>query len=168
MAASTYPVYRMPGSEAAIDVLPDGRFRVRIGAVDIGTGTWTALAQIAADALAVPLERVELQIGDTSLPHASVAGGSSGTTTWGTAVYDAARNLRGRHGHRPDAGATATGKAGRTRPQTRYAMHAFGAQFVAVSVDPDTGEITVPRRSASSPPAGSSTRAPPGRSSSAA
>jgi xanthine dehydrogenase YagR molybdenum-binding subunit len=145
VAASTYPVYRMPGSEAIIDVLPDGRFRVRIGAVDIGTGTWTALAQVAADALAVPLERVELQIGDTSLPHASVAGGSSGITTWGTAVYDAARNLRGRHGHRPDAGATATGTAGRNEAADRYAMHAFGAQFVAVSVDPDTGEITVPR-----------------------
>jgi xanthine dehydrogenase YagR molybdenum-binding subunit len=145
VAASTYPVYRMPGSEAAIDVLPDGRFRVRIGAVDLGPGTWTALAQIAADALSVPLERVELQIGDTSLPHASVAGGSSGTTTWGTAVHAAARNLLDRHGERPDAGASATGRARKNEAEERYAMHAYGAQFVAVEVDPDTGEITVPR-----------------------
>jgi xanthine dehydrogenase YagR molybdenum-binding subunit len=145
VAASTYPVNRMPGSEAAIDVLPDGRFRVRIGAVDIGQGTWTALAQVAADALAVPLEQVELQIGDTSLPHATVAGGSSGITSWGTAVTEAARNLIAAHGHHPDAGTSATGRAGDNEAAERYAMHAFGAQFVAVEVDPDTGEITVPR-----------------------
>src|SRR5205085_9299542 len=125
VAASTYPVYRMPGSEAAIDVLPDGRFRVRIGAVDIGTGTWTALAQVAADALAVPLGWVELQIGDTSLPHASVAGGSSGITTWGTAVTEAARNIRETHGQNPDAGASATGSAGDNEAAEHYAMHAF-------------------------------------------
>ncbi|HEX5301833.1 MAG TPA: xanthine dehydrogenase family protein molybdopterin-binding subunit [Streptosporangiaceae bacterium] len=145
VAASTYPVHRMPGSEAAIDVLADGRFRVRIGAVDIGQGTWTALAQVAADALAVPLERVELQIGDTSLPHATVAGGSSGITTWGTAVTEAARALIGAHGQHPEAGASATGQAGQNEDAEHYSMHAFGAQFVAVEVDPGTGEITVPR-----------------------
>ncbi|GAA2324673.1 xanthine dehydrogenase family protein molybdopterin-binding subunit [Streptomyces cuspidosporus] len=145
VAASTYPVHRLPGSEAAIDVMPDGRYRVRIGAVDLGTGTWTALAQVAAEALAVPLEQVDLRIGDTSLPHASVAGGSSGITTWGTAIYDAAGNLRDRHGHRPDPGASATGGTGDNEAAEHYAMHAFGAQFVAVEVDPDTGEITVPR-----------------------
>jgi xanthine dehydrogenase YagR molybdenum-binding subunit len=145
VAASTYPVYRLPGSEAAIDVLPDGRYRVRIGAVDIGTGTWTALAQVAADALGVPLEQIELEIGDTSLPHASVEGGSSGITTWGTAIHDATRNLRERDGEHLDAGASATGSAGENQAAERYAMHAFGAQFVAVEVDPDMGEITVPR-----------------------
>src|ERR1700712_150309 len=145
VAASVYPVNRMPGSEAAIDVLPDGRFRVRIGAVDIGQGTWTALAQVAADALAAPLDRIELQIGDTALPHASVAGGSSGITTWGTAVFEAARNLTAAHGHRPDAGASATGSAPENAAEEDYAMYAYGAQFVAVAVDPDTGEIIVPR-----------------------
>jgi xanthine dehydrogenase YagR molybdenum-binding subunit len=145
VAASTYPVHRMPGSEATIDVLPDGRYRVRIGAVDLGTGAWTTLAQIAADALSVPFERVELQLGDTSLPHASVAGGSSGTTTWGTAVVEAARNLIERHGERPDAGSSAMGRARKNEAAEQYAMHAYGAQFVAVEVDPDTGEIAVPR-----------------------
>jgi xanthine dehydrogenase YagR molybdenum-binding subunit len=145
VAASTYPVNRMPGSEAVIDVLPDGRFRVRIGAVDIGQGTWTALAQVAAEALAVPLGRIDLQIGDTSLPYASVAGGSSGITTWGTAVTEAARSLIGAHGHRPEPGTSATGRAGDNEAAEHYAMHAFGAQFVAVEVDPGTGEITVPR-----------------------
>ncbi|HEX5193047.1 MAG TPA: xanthine dehydrogenase family protein molybdopterin-binding subunit [Solirubrobacteraceae bacterium] len=145
VAASTYPVYRMSVSDATIDVLPDGRYRVQIGAVDLGTGTWTALAQVAADALGVGLEQVELQIGDTSLPHASVAGGSSGITTWGTAVTEAARNLLEAHGDHPDAGASATGSVSKNEAAKRYAMHAFGAQFVAVQIDPDTGEITVPR-----------------------
>jgi xanthine dehydrogenase YagR molybdenum-binding subunit len=145
VAASVYPVNRMPGSEARVEALPDGRYRVAIGAVDIGTGTWTALAQVAAEALGVPFDRVELQIGDTSLPHASVAGGSSGITTWGTAVHTAARKLRDAHGERPDSGASATGAAADNEAEEHYAMYAFGAQFVAVEVDPDTGEITVPR-----------------------
>ncbi|MGH7918935.1 MAG: xanthine dehydrogenase family protein molybdopterin-binding subunit, partial [Candidatus Dormibacteraceae bacterium] len=109
------------------------------------TGTWTALAQVAADALAVPLKQIDLRIGDTSLPHASVAGGSSGITTWGTAIYDAAGHLRDRYGGRPQVGSTAIGAAGDNQAAERYAMHAFGAQFVAVEVDPDTGEVTVPR-----------------------
>jgi xanthine dehydrogenase YagR molybdenum-binding subunit len=145
VAASTYPVYRMSGAEATVEVLPDGRFRVRIGAVDLGTGTWTALAQVAADALAAPLEQIDLQIGDTSLPHASVAGGSSGITTWGTAVTEAARNLTDTHGSRPEPGAFATGSAEKNEAAERYTMAAFGAQFVAVEVDPDTAEIRVPR-----------------------
>ena len=49
------------------------------------------------------------------------------------------------HGHHPDAGASATGQAGKNEEAERYAMHAFGAQFVAVEIDPGTGEITVPR-----------------------
>src|SRR5205085_1469819 len=101
--------------------------------------------QVAADALSVPLEQIDLQIGDTSLPHASVAGGSSGITTWGTAVTEAARNLVKDHGQRPNAEASATGSAGENKAAASYAMHAFGAQFVAVEVDPDTAEITVPR-----------------------
>ena len=93
----------------------------------------------------MPLEQVDLRIGDSSLPHASVAGGSSGITTWGTAVTEAARNLIERYGHHPDAGVSATGSAGPNEAAEQYAMHAFGAQFVAVEVDPDTGEIMVPR-----------------------
>ncbi|MBO0745807.1 MAG: xanthine dehydrogenase family protein molybdopterin-binding subunit, partial [Candidatus Dormibacteraeota bacterium] len=75
----------------------------------------------------------------------TVAGGSTGIATWGTAIYEAARNLRDRHGREPEPGATATGSPGPNEARDRYAMHAFGAQFVAVEVDPDTGEITIPR-----------------------
>ena len=82
VAASTYPTRRRP-STAIARVDREGRYSVLIDASDIGTGAWTALTQIAADALEVPIERVHLEIGDTLLPPASLAGGSMGTASWG-------------------------------------------------------------------------------------
>src|SRR4051812_23390907 len=61
---------------------------------DLGIGAWTILTQIAADALGVPVERVRIRIGDSTLPKASVAGGSSGSASWGWAVTGACRRLR--------------------------------------------------------------------------
>ncbi len=145
VAASVYPVYRIPGSTATIRSIPGGRYRVEIAAVDIGTGTWTTLTQIAADALGVPVHAVEMQIGDTALPMASVAGGSSGITCWGSAIIDAARVFRDRYGLSPAEGSEAHGTMPDNPDAKRFAMYAFGAQFAEVRVDADTGEIRVPR-----------------------
>jgi xanthine dehydrogenase YagR molybdenum-binding subunit len=150
VAASTYPVFRIPGSAATIRVGPDGRYVVRIGAADIGTGAWTALSQIAADALGVTIEDVELQIGDTILPVASEAGGSSGITCWGSAIVEAARRLRERlesdHGGTvPAEGLEASGEMPDNPYIEQFAMHSFGAQFAEVRVDEDTGEVRVSR-----------------------
>lgn len=142
VAASTYPVSRMPTSTATIR-REGGGYAAEIGAADLGTGTWTTLAQIAADALGVPVERVEVRIGDTDHPVASVAGGSSGMTTWGSAVVEAARALRARYGAEPPDGAQASGSVGPA--DERYAMHAFGAQFAEAHVHADTGEVRVAR-----------------------
>ncbi|WP_433887418.1 xanthine dehydrogenase family protein molybdopterin-binding subunit [Streptomyces sp. CA-111067] len=142
VAASTYPVNRMPKSTATIRREGD-RYVAEIGAADLGTGTWTTLPQIAADALGVPVERVDVRIGDTDYPMASVAGGSSGMTTWGSAVIEAARTFRDRYGTEPPDGAEASGSVG--APDDRYAMHAFGAQFAEAHVNADTGEVRVPR-----------------------
>lgn len=80
VATATYPFYPRPGaSRALIRALVDGRYRVEIGAADIGTGAWTILTQIAADALEVPFSRVELQLGDSNLPAATPAAGAMGT-----------------------------------------------------------------------------------------
>jgi xanthine dehydrogenase YagR molybdenum-binding subunit len=149
VAASTYPVYEMPAT-ALVRVDRDGRYIVQIDAVDIGTGAWTALTQIAADALEVPLERVHLEIGDSALPRAYLAGGSSGTGSWGWAIVDAARALRARlrdeHGGVVLAeGLEATGAFDANSEAQRFAMHAFGAQFAEVRVNADTGEVRVPR-----------------------
>jgi xanthine dehydrogenase YagR molybdenum-binding subunit len=145
VASSTYPAYSMPGTSATVRFDGDGRYVVEVGAADIGTGTWTVLAQIAADALACPPEAVRVEIGDTRLPHAIVEGGSMGVSCWGSAVVAAARAFRDKHGDRPRRGAEVTAEMPENPEAERFAMHSFGAQFAEVRVDGDTGEVRVSR-----------------------
>ncbi|HEX9998923.1 MAG TPA: xanthine dehydrogenase family protein molybdopterin-binding subunit, partial [Actinoplanes sp.] len=93
VAGATYPTMAQP-STARARVLDDGGFEIAIGATDLGTGARTILTQIAADALGVPVDRIRVRIGDSTLPQASVAGGSSGSASWGWAVTGACRELR--------------------------------------------------------------------------
>ncbi|MGU3480288.1 molybdopterin cofactor-binding domain-containing protein, partial [Methylobacterium sp. D48H] len=60
---------------------------------DIGTGTYTFLAQIAADTLGLPMDAITTKLGDTRLPEAPVAGGSWTAPSSGTAVMKACRNV---------------------------------------------------------------------------
>lgn len=146
VAAATYPAFTMPGSVASVSYAGEGRYTVAIGAADIGTGTWTTLAQVAADALGCPFERVDLRIGDTDLPMATVAGGSSGISSWGSTVVAAARAFRAEHGSEPAPGDTTEGSAPTSTPDAAaYAIHSFGAHYVEARVDIDTGEVRVPR-----------------------
>ncbi|MBA3636517.1 MAG: xanthine dehydrogenase family protein molybdopterin-binding subunit [Actinomycetota bacterium] len=145
VAAGMYPVFRMPGSRVRISSLGDGRYAVEIGAADIGTGTWTALSQIAADALGVGVGTIELRIGDTNLPSASVAGGSSGITVWGSTIFEAVRVFRERHGEDPSEGDTVEAGTPDNLETENYSMHAFGAYFAEARVNEDTGEVRVPR-----------------------
>jgi xanthine dehydrogenase YagR molybdenum-binding subunit len=150
VAASTYPMHRLPGNRATLRLEADGRYTVLIGAADIGTGTWTALTQIAADALDASFEDVDLQIGDTALPMASVAGGSSGVTSWGSAIVEAAHQLRAlvdsRQGETvPAQGLEVTGEMPDNPYAGQVSMHAFGAQFADVRVHGETGEVRVAR-----------------------
>jgi xanthine dehydrogenase YagR molybdenum-binding subunit len=149
VAASTYPALQFPAA-ALVQVDHAGNYQVRIDAIDIGNGAWTALTQIAADALEVPPERVHLEIGDSALPQALWATASTGTASWGWAIYNAASALRRRlqeefGGIVPAEGLEATGTF-QTNPEAQqYSMHAFGAQFAEVRVNVDTGEVRVPR-----------------------
>jgi xanthine dehydrogenase YagR molybdenum-binding subunit len=143
VAASTYPARRRAASATA-HAREDGTYRLRIDAIDIGTGARTVLTQIAADELDVPIERVTVEIGDSDLPAAGGAGGSMGTASWGSAIVEAARALR----RRIDADglpAEASAEVGGNPEAERYSMHSFGAQFAEVRVDADTGEVRVPR-----------------------
>ncbi len=149
VAASTYPTRRR-ASTALVRVNRQGHYSVLIDASDIGTGAWTVLTQIAADALETSLERVHLEIGDTLLPRAQIAGGSMGTASWGSAIVEAARNLRARlhdeyDGVVPAKGLEAIGEVGDNPEAQRFSMHAYGAQFAEVRVNIDTGEVRVPR-----------------------
>ncbi|MFR9801236.1 xanthine dehydrogenase family protein molybdopterin-binding subunit [Pseudonocardia sp. RS010] len=144
VAASIYPTIRMPKSTASV-TYGGGRYVARIGAADLGTGAWTVLPQIAADALGVPVEDVDVLIGDTDYPEATVAGGSSGTTTWGSALVEAVREFRDKYGDRPHDGDEASGSVNPNAAEDDFTMSAFGAQFAEVRVHADTGEVRVPR-----------------------
>jgi xanthine dehydrogenase YagR molybdenum-binding subunit len=87
-----------PPSYAWVRVGSDGRITVVTAMQDIGTGTRTAMAQIAAEELGVPLEWVRVQLGDSARgPYASISAGSSTTPSMGPAVRaaaaDAARQI---------------------------------------------------------------------------
>ncbi len=73
LPGSAYPAPLRP-SHAAIRVDHAGRYTVMIDASDTGTGAWTALTQIGADALRVGLDQVQVEIGDSDLPQAPGAG----------------------------------------------------------------------------------------------
>ncbi len=149
VASSTYPARRAP-STAFARAHADGTFVVGIGAADIGTGARTVLTQIAADALEVPLDRVRVDIGDSDLPMAMLAGGSMGTTSWGSAIVKAITALRedidAHNGRVPEGGLEAqAGTADDIKAQEPFARHAFGAQFCEVAVNATTGEARVRR-----------------------
>ncbi|MFD9812849.1 xanthine dehydrogenase family protein molybdopterin-binding subunit [Streptomyces sp. NPDC059080] len=149
VAAATYPVLIFPSSAEA-HAAPDGGFRIRINATDIGTGARTVLGQIAAETLGVPEERVRVEIGRSDLPDAFLAGGSSGTGSWGWAVHKACRSLREDLSNRqqplPREGlAVAADTREEIAAGSPYARHAFGAHFAEVQVDTVTGEVRVRR-----------------------
>lgn len=145
VASATYPVNQLPTPTRARVVATGSGYRVQIAATDIGTGSWTALTQIAADELGVDVADVEVQIGDTDLPPAVQAGASAGTTGWGSAIVAAVAALRREHGDHPPAGAEASADLPENPARADYSMHAFGAHFAQVRVDAVTGEVSVPR-----------------------
>ena len=95
MAAATYPAnFRPAGAKARM--FADGGVYIACGTQDLGTGTYTILAQIAADALGVSPSRIRVEIGDSRLPNAPTSGGSCSATSAGSAVQGAAKALRTR------------------------------------------------------------------------
>lgn len=145
VASATYPSSFFPGNAARIVALGDDRYAVSIGAVDIGTGARTVLVQIAADALDVDPASIDLAIADTDLPKATVAGGSSGTNSWGTAIAQTAQQFRADHGEHPDPGVETTTTTEAYPDAAGHALHSFGAVFAETRVHRLTGEIRVPR-----------------------
>ncbi|MGY5883606.1 xanthine dehydrogenase family protein molybdopterin-binding subunit [Modestobacter lacusdianchii] len=144
VASSVYPTMRQATSTANVR-FEGGRYVAEIGAADLGTGAWTILPQITADALGVDVADVDVRIGDTRYPTASVAGGSSGTNTWGSALVVAAREFRTKFGADPRDGDEASGDVDQAGQDDAHSPYAFGAQFVEARVNADTGEIRVPR-----------------------
>jgi xanthine dehydrogenase YagR molybdenum-binding subunit len=100
MASSCFPCFRM-ASQAAVAIgrdakVPHYRVTVRCGTQDIGTGTYTVLAQLAAETLGVPLAQVAVELGDTLLPEGPYSGAHLATASFTPAVEEASRTLRRR------------------------------------------------------------------------
>lgn len=188
VGTATFPAL-MFHAEARAVIRNDGTGLVETGAQDMGQGAWTALAQIAADGLALQLDEIEFKAGSSDLPDAGIAGGSAHTATAGLALHNAgadaiakladlatsdqrsplygagnagviARNGRlfrrddesrseryadilARAGLREIEGRGAS--AADPAAQSSYAMHAHGAVFAEVKVDPDLGQIRTTR-----------------------
>lgn len=92
MASAQFPYFAQPCSAQAT-VNSDGSALVCSAATDIGTGTYTVMAQLAAEELGLPLDLVRFDLGDSDMPNSTMAGGSGLTGALGNAVHDACRRL---------------------------------------------------------------------------
>jgi xanthine dehydrogenase YagR molybdenum-binding subunit len=93
VATATYPANRSAASAAA-RLTADGVLVIQCGTQDLGTGTYTVMTQIAADAFGFPMERVRFELGDSRFPEAPVSGGSQSTASVAPAVQSAVLALR--------------------------------------------------------------------------
>jgi xanthine dehydrogenase YagR molybdenum-binding subunit len=148
MAAAIRMQFQMT-TKVKVRMGPDGIAVVQSDMTDIGTGTYTIVSQVAADALGLPLDRVRVELGRTGYPAGAGSGGSWGATNTCTAVHRACKALQQKltAGHPPE-GVEAEGEtlAMWDEPSyTAYSIHAYGAQFAEVGVDADTGEIRLRR-----------------------
>ncbi|MFL5961099.1 MAG: xanthine dehydrogenase family protein molybdopterin-binding subunit [Gaiellaceae bacterium] len=152
-----------PPSYAWVRLGSDGRATVITAMQDIGTGTRTAMAQIAAEELGLPLERVEVVLGDSARgPYASVSAGSSTLPSMGPAVRAAAADAREQiediaeqRGLPPGTpleeivsvleDGQILGKGARGPNPAGMSVLTFGVQVVEVAVDVETGEVRVER-----------------------
>jgi xanthine dehydrogenase YagR molybdenum-binding subunit len=159
-------------SRANVRLAPDGTATVKMSMTDIGTGTYTILAQIAAEMLGLPVEHVRVELGDTSFPHSAGSGGSWGAGSSGSALFEACNALREKlaqaAGMDPKtirfangniasgeqsrkltdlvgAGMGADGEIRPGRNNKDFSQQSYGAHFAEVGVDADTGEVRVRR-----------------------
>jgi xanthine dehydrogenase YagR molybdenum-binding subunit len=169
MAAATRgnPLRR---SRANVRLGPDGTATVKMAMTDIGTGTYTILAQIAAEMLGLPVERIQVELGDTSFPEAAGSGGSWGAGSSGSALFEACNRLLEKlawtAGMDPatsrfsdasihsgeqsrkltdlvGAGMDTDGEIEPGSNNRNFSQQSYGAHFAEVGVDVDTGEIRV-------------------------
>ena len=158
MATATYPAVRQPAGATA-RMLADGSVVVRAGTQEIGCGTYTAMSQIAADVLGIPVDRVRFELGDTDMPPNPPSVGSMTAASTGSAVHEVATALKAKLTAMSNAGESMTDaikRAGgqpveatvqsQASPEARqYSMHSFGAVFTEVRVDEALGLVRVPR-----------------------
>jgi xanthine dehydrogenase YagR molybdenum-binding subunit len=92
VGTAAFPALMFAGNAKAV-LRRDGSGVMEIGAHDMGQGAWTALAQIAADALGLGIDELEFRSGTSDLPDAGIAGGSAHTATAGMAIHNAGADV---------------------------------------------------------------------------
>jgi len=162
MATATYPTNRSKASAVARATLDTNNMvhvLVQTATQEIGTGTYTVMTQIAADALGLPPSDIRFELGDSLMPPSPVSGGSMTAASTGSAVHvtckELRRQLEARRQPNETLMNTLSRQPGRTLSVTmdsapgterqHYSMHSFGAVFAEVRVDRDLGEIRVSR-----------------------
>jgi len=90
MASCSWMGGRQP-AQARVALRADGTARVACATQDLGTGTYTIMAQMVSEETGIPLERIEVVLGDTSLPEGPISGGSTATASVIPAVLQATR-----------------------------------------------------------------------------
>ena len=95
VAAAIYTHWRWP-AKARVTLNRDGTALVETGSHDLGTGTYTVMQQVAADALGLSLEKVTVRLGDTRLPASHASIGSATMANAGASVMLAAKAVRDR------------------------------------------------------------------------
>ena len=160
LATATYPA-RARRAEVKIQFNADGTAIAKCAAHDLGTGQWTSLTQISADAIGIPVEKMKFELGDSDLPFGPVAGGSNTTATVGSAIADAAANLKkkladlGANPDKPESfpetlkskgmdSLEADGKF-KFEENKKLGFQSFGAQFCEVKIDPELPLVRVTR-----------------------
>jgi xanthine dehydrogenase YagR molybdenum-binding subunit len=145
------------GSEAEAQINPDGTVEVRCGTQDLGTGSRTVVAMVAAEAFGLHPDQIKVKIGDTQLPFSGGSGGSSTTASVSPAIWDACQNalaaLQQQTGVADARGANwpdACKKLGinpltaRGKWQEGFSgSGAGGVNFAEVEVDTETGFVRV-------------------------
>jgi xanthine dehydrogenase YagR molybdenum-binding subunit len=158
-------------SKASASLEADGRLVIRTSMTDIGTGTYTILAQIAGEIIGLPADRIEIDLGDTDQPAGAGSGGSWGASSAGSAVYYACEALREkllmvanlsfdarfedgyiREGNNSvdlrelaGAGLSATGEITPGDLMKSHTQAGYGAHFCEVAVNAVTGETRIRR-----------------------
>ena len=91
LAGASWVAMRLPCT-ASVEFCANGRLCVRSATQDIGTGTYTVFAQTLSEKTGVPMERIDVIIGDSALPDGPMSGGSMVTGSVLNAIADAANN----------------------------------------------------------------------------
>ncbi len=94
-ASAVYPTH-VGAAAARVRLMANGTANVQIAAHDLGTGAYTVIGQMAAESLGIPLSSVTVELGDSELPPAPVAGGSNTTASACSAVMKACQSIQAR------------------------------------------------------------------------